>query len=522
MSKQKTTNIPIESKNFYCFGCKDKQEPATIYCSTYKRKTLRKQCSEEQNGINLLQNLNEKNAQLIQARKSNDCVQIIALGIELQKVQEMTKSKSASTNTLLLPQLSRIIYFNEHIVSLQQLDYSNPFDRKKTQILTPEQMIVNKPFQITIKIFDKNNIPMKFFGKIEITLTKIKENENENEKEKEKLTQNQLIINNFDSISNYQTVWNFECTLDEIGVYQIISKLNNIELPFSKITIFPNFYTSLSFNQLINSTHKPTNIPMGFADTHDGGAIYDPIRNFIFSIHGNDNMGKNLNCINLFDNSKSIFTLPFETHGTYPIYDNNNSIYFGNVSEVQKTKKFGVYNIATKQFSNLTNSPSIFNEFCRGIFQNGFIYQLGSNYGIMKFDTINNKWQNNIFKLDQKANLISDPLLSDIIYFFFKNGKIQEFSLSKNKITRSFISGGSYGLEANKNVEIAIDSEDKTNRFIFTCSNGIGKVLNLKTNKWNDLQWEKDTRGGYFLMFTQGGLLLGVNKKKYWEEIQIN
>ncbi|MDR3543133.1 MAG: hypothetical protein P4L69_19535 [Desulfosporosinus sp.] len=244
-----------------------------------------------------------------------------------------------------------------------------------------------------------------------------------------------------------------------------------------------------------------TDIPVAYADTHDGGAVMDVGRGFIWSIHGQSNGGKGrtLYKLNPATKTKESFGLPFNTHGSYPVFDGKEYIYVNSSEEDSGNNQLARVHVETGKVEKLQNAPIDFQRYTNGIFRNGILYKINQSNYLMTYDPKTNVWINNVFLVECKANMLADVRSEDGIFLMREDSDLQLYSISKNVIEKTFAAHGKYDLGANANCEIVPDADDPQNCFICSVGDERGyppKAISLKENTWVPLPWTCDTSAG--------------------------
>jgi len=276
-----------------------------------------------------------------------------------------------------------------------------------------------------------------------------------------------------------------------------------------------------SLESIMKGKEIISNISVAYPNTHDGGVVMDK-NGFIWSIHGESGYGAIIYKLNPKTNTKESYKLPFPTHGSYPIYDNDEFIYLNHCNSASKMQSARI-NITTGNIENLPDSPSGFNTYTNGVFINEMLYRQNSKNNLMCYDVKNKTWKDNIFSIGCKANMLIDPRNENNIFFILNKGEVKLYSIDKNTFIQTFTNGGyNYSLDQNCSCEIIQDSEDYDNCFIFITADysaHVSRVLNIKKNQWTVLNWAHDTGSGNFLIFDGEKMWSSVNQEQYWRQI---
>ena len=174
-----------------------------------------------------------------------------------------------------------------------------------------------------------------------------------------------------------------------------LKKTPNDAFPPKKVDV--SNYFPIDFNRIPNTRSVTSSISTGESSTHDGGAIFDKDRRVVVATSGNYNNGKNLKVTKIGSNPDSISgstrlienVIPFNTHGSYPLYDGSKWVYFFE-SEGSSNNRFGridIDNLDAKDFKELSKLPSgSFDEYSSPVFHFGSIYALGSSHKLWRFN----------------------------------------------------------------------------------------------------------------------------------------
>ncbi len=271
-----------------------------------------------------------------------------------------------------------------------------------------------------------------------------------------------------------------------------------------------------------------TDIPVAYSGTHDGGATMDAGRGFIWSIHGYSNdssKGLTLYKLNLATKKKESFKLPFNTHGSYPLFDGNEYVYVNSSEELAGNNQLARVNVETGKLEKLKSAPANFQEYTNGVFRNGILYKINESNYLMKYDPKTDTWTNNVFSVGCLANMLADVRNEDGIFLMRENSDLQLYSVSRNTIEMTFAAHGKYCLGTNANCEIVLDEDDYENCFICCVGDNAKnppKAINIKRNVWVPLPWTIDKASGGFLIYDGTRLWNSVNTEGYWRQIVFN
>jgi len=187
------------------------------------------------------------------------------------------------------------------------------------------------------------------------------------------------------------------------------------------------FY-NIDFDALDGTRSGRSEIETGNNTSHDGGAIYDPVRRIILSVSGNYNNGRSVKLTTMTDDTHGETVLrpdmiPFGNHGQYPIFDTQQFTYFLQSEDGDNTS-FGRLDMDTFEFERLPNLPrSSFREFCRGCCQNGNIYALDRDLNVCEYNVSERSWRRLDCVMPRPGCLMADPSEPNNIYCLCTDGR---------------------------------------------------------------------------------------------------
>jgi len=260
-----------------------------------------------------------------------------------------------------------------------------------------------------------------------------------------------------------------------------------------------NYLPGLSWEQLCSGKEKITDIRV--LPGMYGSAVQDSA-GFIWLIGYGDLIYK-FNPKTLANES---FKLPFaaaESRSSH--YDNKHFIYIWNSGYYSRLIRFNTLN---GQIDGLQKAPSSFFNFSNGVFRNNKLYLLNDRLELMMFDPENNKWQDGIFNSGY-VFMLPDPKNEDNIYFLKRRKCLELYSISQNKIIKSFAENSDIDVSQQYNI-IINDSEDPENSFILLLGEEPPKALSIKENIWHKLNY-KNNRDGY----------LHFDGEKLWDCVRV-
>jgi len=279
--------------------------------------------------------------------------------------------------------------------------------------------------------------------------------------------------------------------------------------------------------KMANTSSETSTIATGDATSHDGGAIYDPVRKIILSVSGNYNNGKNIKVTRMRDSSHGDTTtssdvIPFGTHGQCPVFDGVKYTYFFQ-SEDGSNNRFGRLAMDTLKFEELAKLPSgNFLEFSGGCCHKDKIYILNNNYVVCEYDPSKNSWKTLSINVGCNARLLNDPQNSDCIYALCVGKKFITINLHTSVISESCKPPTSYSLGANN--EAYLMRTAKSGFFIFATFGGNWFMYSSLHNMWSGLpNWKETTNGSAHFVFVQEGptALYHVDKSSNWDLVHL-
>eukprot|EP01022_Parablepharisma_sp_SALTPOND_P002585 TRINITY_DN11057_c3_g1_i1.p1 TRINITY_DN11057_c3_g1~~TRINITY_DN11057_c3_g1_i1.p1 ORF type:complete len:753 (+),score=42.76 TRINITY_DN11057_c3_g1_i1:214-2472(+) len=277
-----------------------------------------------------------------------------------------------------------------------------------------------------------------------------------------------------------------------------------------------NYLPGLAWEDLLSGKEVITDIPISSIDrSGHGGSVVQDSAGFIWSIHGCDE--KLIHKLDPKTKTKESFELPFSGYRRYLIYDKKQYIY------LQKSSQLIRINTIDGKIERMRDASKPFLDGTKGVFRNGKLYCEDGWYALRMFDPEKNEWKDNIFNIGAYINMLADPKNEDNIFFLKYQKPLELYSISKNKITKSFAEDSEYQLWGSS-CEIICDSEDPDNYFILFLGPTKSKAINLKENVWTPLYWQKSYGG---LLFFDGEKVWNyvgqINQysepEKYWRNI---
>jgi len=266
----------------------------------------------------------------------------------------------------------------------------------------------------------------------------------------------------------------------------------------------------INFEAVQRTRSVTSEISTGDSTSHDGGAIYDPIRRIILSVSGNYNNGRNLKITRMTDETHGGTTLmtgiiPYGTHGQYPVYDGHKYTYFFQ-SEDGGNNRLGRVDMETMTFEALTSLPSSsYAEFCRPCFQNDRIYALDGDYHVREYNVQSNSWRTTQITAPSKGYLLADPADLNCIYCLCNDSRgLFRIDLAKESISHVCDTPSSFGLGANG--EAVLVRVTPSEFLIFAYLSGGWHVYSSESKRWAPIpNWRGTKNGsGHFLICPEG------------------
>jgi len=259
------------------------------------------------------------------------------------------------------------------------------------------------------------------------------------------------------------------------------------------------FY-NISFDGLDATRSTGSEIATGNNTSHDGGAIYDPIRRIILSVSGNFNNGRNVKITTMTDGTHGETALrtdviPFGNHGQYPIFDGSQYTYFLQ-SEDDGNNSIGRLDMDTMEFERLPSLPtSSFREFCRGCFQNGNIYALDRELNVREFNTTERTWRTLRCSVPRPGCLMADPAEPNIIYCLCTDGNgLFRIDIAEEERTHYHDTPSNFSLGANG--EAVLVRVSPTEFLIFCGLSGGWHCYSSERERWINLHHWRNVRNG--------------------------
>jgi len=287
-------------------------------------------------------------------------------------------------------------------------------------------------------------------------------------------------------------------------------------------------YYNIDFDALERTRNVTSEINAGNNTSHDGGAIYDPVRRMILSVSGNYNNCRNLKITRMTDETHGETTLmpdviPFGSHGQYPVFDGSQYTYFFQ-SEDGDNNSFGRVDMDTLTFERLPALPtSSYREFCSGCFQNGCIHILDRDLNVRQFNVAENSWRTLRCNVPRPGRLLTDPQEPNIIYALCIDGRgIYRIDIEAETQTQFSETPSNFSLGANGEAFIARVSP--TDFLLFCCLGAGWHVFSSERRRWIHLRNWRNTRNGsgHFLIVPDGPhAFYHVDDTDRWEMVNL-
>jgi len=306
---------------------------------------------------------------------------------------------------------------------------------------------------------------------------------------------------------------------------------------FSLVKIRPTFRMgcgrvimyNINFDALSGTRNITSEIRAGNDTSHDGGAIYDPVRRMILSVSGNYNNGRNLKITRMTDDTHGETTLmpdvvTFGTHGQYPIFDGRQYTYFLQ-SEDGGNNMIGRVDMDTLTFERLPQMPnSSFREFCRGCFQNGNVYALDREYHVCEFNPETRVWRTLRCGTERAGCLMADPLEPNNIYCMCVDGRgLMRIDIAEEACVHVTGSPSNFSLGANGE---AVLIRNSATEFLIFCGLSAGwHVYSSERNRWERLaNWRNVRNGsGHLVIIPEGPrAFYHVDDNSRWETVDLS
>ena len=259
-------------------------------------------------------------------------------------------------------------------------------------------------------------------------------------------------------------------------------------------------YYNLDWDRLEGTRNVASEIRAGNSTSHDGGAIYDPVRRMIVAVSGNYNNGRNVLVTRLTDDTHGETTamtdlVPFGTHGQYPVFDGRQYTYFFQ-SEHEDNNRMGRIDMDTLAFEALPSLPGgSFREFCSGCAHNGSIYVLDRDLALREFNPDTNTWTTLPITMPRPGRLLDDPANPANIYCLCCDGRgLIRIDLDAQSHAAVTDTPSNFSLGANG--EAALVRVTPTDFFLFACLSSGWRVYSSERNTWASLRNWRSTRNG--------------------------
>jgi len=288
-------------------------------------------------------------------------------------------------------------------------------------------------------------------------------------------------------------------------------------------------YYNISFDRLAETRSAGSDLRAGNDTSHDGGAIYDPVRRIILSVSGNFNNGRNLKITRMTDDRHGETTLmhdvvQFGNHGQYPIFDGKQYTYFLQ-SEDDGNNSLGRVDMDTFAFERLPALPrSQFREFCRGCCQNGNIYALDRDLNVWEYNVDGRSWRTLRCTTPRPGCMMADPAEPNHIYCMCTDGRgLFRIDIAEETCTHISDSGSNFSLGANGEAVLIRTSPTE---FLIFCGLSAGwHVYSSEANRWVHLDhWRNVRNGSGHLVFIPEGprAFYHVDDNANWDTVDLS
>jgi len=259
-------------------------------------------------------------------------------------------------------------------------------------------------------------------------------------------------------------------------------------------------YYNINFDALEGTRNVTSEIRTGNDTSHDGGAIYDPVRRLILSVSGNYNNCRNLKITRMTDDTHGETTLmpdviPFGGHGQYPVYDGRQFTYFFQ-SEDGPNNSLGRVDLDTMAFERLPELPrSSYREFCRGCCQGGNIYIVDRELNVWEFNTDTRTWRQLRCTLPRPCCFMADPADPNVFYAICTDGRgVFAVNIQEESCAQAFDTPSNFSLGANGEAVLVRTSPSEF--IMFSCLSAGWHAYSSERRRWVHLDHWRNTRNG--------------------------
>jgi len=304
---------------------------------------------------------------------------------------------------------------------------------------------------------------------------------------------------------------------------------------FSLIKLRPMFrlgcgrviYYNINWDTLETTRNQASDIATGNSTSHDGGAIYDPVRRIILAVSGNYNNCRNLKITRMTDGTHGETTLmtdviPFGSHGQYPLFDGRQYTYFLQ-SEDGDNNRFGRVDMDTFTFEALPSLPTgSYREFASGCCHNGNVYVIDRDLTIRIFNPDNNEWTTSHITVPRPGRLMSDPAEANTLYCMCCDGR-GLFSIDLTAETTTHISDSPSNFSLGANGEIFFARTSPSEFMIFAGLSSGWHAYSHEHNRWLQLRnWRSPRNGSAHLVIVPEGptAFYHVDDTDHWEMVE--
>lgn len=287
-------------------------------------------------------------------------------------------------------------------------------------------------------------------------------------------------------------------------------------------------YYNIDFERLEATRSEGSEIRAHNATSHDGGAIYDPVRRMIVAVSGNYNNGRNVIVTRMTDDTHGETTamtdlVPFGTHGQYPVFDGRQFTYFFQ-SEDQDNNRMGRVDMDTLAFEALPSLPGgSYREFCSGCAHNGNIYILDRDLAVREYNPDTATWTTLPITMPRPGRLLDDPANPAHIYCLCCDGRgLIRIDLEAQSHAVVTDTPSNFSLGANG--EAALVRVSPTDFLLFACLSSGWRVYSSERNTWVQLRnWRQTRNGSGHLVISPDGpyAFYHVDDSENWDMVNL-
>ena len=273
----------------------------------------------------------------------------------------------------------------------------------------------------------------------------------------------------------------------------------------------------------------------GAASSHDGSAFYDPVRELVVSVSGNEDNCRTVLVMDVRGGVAAARTVrhenavPFGSHGQYPVYDGRQYAYFLE-SESGDNNRFGRLDLDTLRFEELPPLPedTSFREFCSAAIVGTRLYAVTDESHLVAFDTDARTWAPTPVALDGSCRLLADPAGGDgdgATLYVLCEGTRGLFAVDPVAGTRRLVADVPEAFDLGQNGEALLVALPDLSRLLFASLCNTWYCYDFEHARWTRLSgWAETRNGSAHLVILPAGptALYHIDEESTWQTVDLS